>query len=83
MGRGPPGLWSTGDRRPLPLSGARRSLASGRSGARELRPKGGRGGGQAGELNGGVAAAQEVVEGRLTGDGKLGLEGRRRGRGGG
>jgi hypothetical protein len=32
---------STVDRRPLPLSGARRSSASGRSGARELRPRGG------------------------------------------
>jgi hypothetical protein len=69
------------DWRPLPLSGARRSSASGRSGARELRPKGGRGEGRAGELNGGVAFAREVVEGRLTGDGKLGSEGLRRGRG--
>jgi hypothetical protein len=57
------------DRRPLPLSGARRSSASGRSGARELRPRGGREEGWAGELNGGVAAAREAVEGRLTGGG--------------
>jgi hypothetical protein len=63
------------DRRPWPLSGARRSSASGRSGARELRPKGGQGGGRAGELNGGVAAAREAVEGRLTGVGELGSEG--------
>jgi hypothetical protein len=50
------------DQRPLPLSGARRSLASGRSGARELRLRGRREEGRASELNGGVAAAQEVVE---------------------
>jgi hypothetical protein len=37
--------------------------------------------GRAGELNGGVATAREAVEGRLTGDGNLGSEGRRRGRG--
>ncbi len=57
---------STMDRRPLPLSGARRSSASGRSGARELRPKGGRGKRWAGEFNGGVAAAREAVERHLT-----------------
>jgi hypothetical protein len=34
-------VWSTVDRRPLLRSGARRSSASGRSGARELRPRGG------------------------------------------
>jgi hypothetical protein len=78
-GRGPPGLRSTMDRRPLPLLGAHRSSASGRSGARELQPKGGRGGGRADELNGGVTAAREAVEGRLTGDGELGSEGRQRG----
>jgi hypothetical protein len=50
------------DQRPLPLSGARRSLASGRFGARELRLRGGREEGRAGELNGGVAAAREAVE---------------------
>jgi hypothetical protein len=72
---------STLDRRPLPLSGARRSSASGRSGARELRPRGGREGGRAGELNGGVAAAREVVEEHLTGARNFGSEGRRRGRG--
>jgi hypothetical protein len=31
--------WSTVDRRPLPRSRAHRSSASGRSGARELRPR--------------------------------------------
>jgi hypothetical protein len=65
------------DRRPLPLSGAHRSSASDRSGALELRPWGGREGGWAGELNGGVVVAQEAVEERLTGDGNFGLEGRR------
>jgi hypothetical protein len=73
--------WSTVDWQPLPLSRVHRSSASGRSGARELRPRGGREGGQADKLNGGVAAAREAVEGRLTGDGNLGSEGRRRGRG--
>jgi hypothetical protein len=50
---------STVDRRPLPCSGAHRSSASGRSGARELRSRGGGEEGQAGELNGVVATAQE------------------------
>ena len=63
------------DRRPLLLSGARRSSAFGRSGARELQPRGGREGGQAGELNGEVGVAREVMEGRLTGDRNLGSEG--------
>jgi hypothetical protein len=72
---------STVDRRPLPLSGARRSSASGHSGARELRPRGGQEGGRADEFNGGVSVAQEAVEGRLTGDGNLGSEGRCRGHG--
>jgi hypothetical protein len=66
---------------PLPLLGARRSTASGRSGARELRLRGGREEGRAGELNGGVAAAREMVEGRLTSGENFGSEGRRRGRG--
>jgi hypothetical protein len=66
---------STVDQRPLLLSGARWSSASGRSGARELRPRGGQEGGQAGELNGGVAAAWEAVEERLTGDENFGSEG--------
>jgi hypothetical protein len=57
---------STMDRRPLLRSGAHRSSASGRSGARELRPRGGGEEGRAGELNGGVAAAWEAVVGRLT-----------------
>jgi hypothetical protein len=70
---------STVDRRPLPRSGARWSSASGRSGARELRPRGGGEEGQVGEPNGGVAAAREAVEGRLTGGGSFGSEGRRRG----
>jgi hypothetical protein len=60
---------STVDRRPLARSGAHRISASGRSGARELRPRGGVGERRAGEFNDGVAAAREVVEGRLTGGG--------------
>jgi hypothetical protein len=65
----------------MPLSGAHRSSASSRSGAQELRPRGGREEGRAGELNGGVAAAREAVEERLTGDGNFGSEGRWRGHG--
>jgi hypothetical protein len=42
------------------------SSASDRSSAQELRSRGRREEGSAGELNGGVAAAQEVVEGHLT-----------------
>jgi hypothetical protein len=57
------------DRPPLPTRGAHRSSHSGHSGAQELRPRGGGEEGRAGELNGGVAAAREVVEGRLTGGG--------------
>jgi hypothetical protein len=72
---------STVDRRPLPRSGARRRSASGRSRARELRPRGGGGEGRVGEPNGGVAAAREAVEGCLTGGGSFGSEGRRRGHG--
>jgi hypothetical protein len=53
----------------LPCSGAHRSSASGRSGARELRPRGRGGERRAGEFNDGVAAAREAVERRLTGDG--------------
>jgi hypothetical protein len=56
-------------RPPLPTGGAHRSSASGHSGARELRPRGGGEEGRAGELNGRVAAAREAVEGRLTGGG--------------
>jgi hypothetical protein len=52
---------------PLPHSGAHRSSASGRSGARELRPRGGGGERRAGEFNDGVAEAREAVEGHLTG----------------
>jgi hypothetical protein len=55
--------------RPLPRSGAHRSTASGHSSARELRPRGGGEEGRAGELNDGVAAAREAVEGHLTGGG--------------
>jgi hypothetical protein len=62
--------WSTMDRRPLPCSGARQSSASGRSGARELRPRGGGVEGRVGEPNGGVVAAREAVEGRLTSNGE-------------
>jgi hypothetical protein len=60
---------STVDWRPLSHSGAHRSSASGRSGARELRPRGGGEERWAGELNGGVAAAREAVEGHLTSGG--------------
>jgi hypothetical protein len=69
---------STVDRRPLPRSGARWSSASGRSGARELRPRGGGEEARVGEPNGGVAAAREAVEGCLTGGGSFGSEGRQR-----
>jgi hypothetical protein len=57
----------TVDRWPLPRSGAHRSSASGRSGARELRPRSGGLKRWAGEFNDGVAAAREAVERRLTG----------------
>jgi hypothetical protein len=57
------------------------SSASGRSGARDLRPRGGGEEGRVGEPNGGVAAAREAVEGRLTSGGSFGSYGRRRGRG--
>jgi hypothetical protein len=57
------------DRPPLPTGGAHRSSASGHSIAREFQPRGGGEEGRAGELNGGVAAAQEAMEGRLTGGG--------------
>jgi hypothetical protein len=72
---------STVDRRPLPRSGARRSSASGCSGAREVRLRGGGEEGWVGEPNGGVAAAWEAMEGRLTGGGSFGSDGRRRGHG--
>jgi hypothetical protein len=69
-----PSMWtaparSSMDRQPLPCSGAHRSSAFDRSGARELRPRGGGGVGRAGKFNDGVAAVREVVEGRLTGGG--------------
>jgi hypothetical protein len=60
---------STMDRWPLPCMGAHWSLASSRSDARELRPRGEGGEGRVGELNDGVTAGQEAVEGRLTGGG--------------
>jgi hypothetical protein len=66
--------WSTVDRRLLPCSGARWSLASGRFGARELRPRGAGAEGRVGEPNGGVAAAREAVEGHLTGGGSFGSD---------
>jgi hypothetical protein len=72
---------STVDQRPLSRSGAHRSSASGRSGARELRPRGGGEEGRVGEPNGGVATAREAVEGLLTGGGSFSLEGRWQGRG--
>jgi hypothetical protein len=57
---------------------------------RELRPRGRGEEGRAGELNGGVAAAREVVEGRLTsggasarkGDGENALRAKRKSVGG-
>jgi hypothetical protein len=58
--------WSTVDWRPVPRSGAHRSSAAGRSGARELRARGGGGERRAGEVNGGVAVSREVVGRRLT-----------------
>jgi hypothetical protein len=64
-----PSAWSTMDRRPLPRSGAHRSSASSRSGARELRPRGGGGQRRAGEFNDRVVMVREVVEGCLTGGG--------------
>jgi hypothetical protein len=57
---------STMDRLPLSCTVAHRSSASGRSGARELRPRGGGGEGWLGEFNDGVAAGREAVEGCLT-----------------
>jgi hypothetical protein len=60
---------STMDRWPLPHAGAHQSSVSGRSGARDLRPRGRGGEGRAGELNDGVTAGWEAVEGRLTGSG--------------
>jgi hypothetical protein len=52
---------STMDRQTFPRLGAHRSSASDRSGARELRPRGGGGEGWAGEFNDGVAAGREAV----------------------
>jgi hypothetical protein len=52
--------------RPLPHVGAHRSSAFGRSGARELWPRGTGGERRAAELNGGITAGREVVEGHLT-----------------
>jgi hypothetical protein len=66
-GCGQRGVRSTVDWQPLLRVGAHRSSASGRSGARELRPRGRGGEGRAGELNNGVTAGREAVEGRLTG----------------
>jgi hypothetical protein len=58
---------STVDRRPLPRTGAHRSSASDRSGARERRPRGVGVEGRASEINGRVTAGREAVEGHLTG----------------
>jgi hypothetical protein len=60
---------STVDRRQLPRSRAHWSSAFDRSGARELRPRGGGGEGRAGEFNDVVAAVREAVVGRLIGGG--------------
>jgi hypothetical protein len=54
------------DQRPLLLAGAHHSWASGRSGARELWPRGEGEEGRAGELNGGFTMGREEVEGHLT-----------------
>jgi hypothetical protein len=54
------------DWRPLPCMRAPRSSASGRFSARKLRPRGGGGEGRVGELNGGITAGQEALEGHLT-----------------
>jgi hypothetical protein len=71
------GLWTAGrpvhcGRRPLSHVGAHRSSASGRSGARELWPRGGGREGRSSELNGGVTAGREAVEGHLTGGMRFG-----------
>jgi hypothetical protein len=60
---------STVDQRPLPCLGVHRSSVFGRSGARELRPRGGGAEGRPGKFNDGIAAVRVVVEGRLTGGG--------------
>jgi hypothetical protein len=81
---------STVERRTLPCSGAHRSSASGLSGARELRRRGGGGERRAGEFNDEVVTAREVVERRLTdggasarkGDGEGALRAKRRSVGG-
>jgi hypothetical protein len=70
---------STTDRQPLSCARAHRSLASGRSGARELRPRGGGGEGRAGEFNDGVAVGREAVEGHLTTGGASTQKGGREG----
>jgi hypothetical protein len=60
---------STMARQPLPRTGAHRSSAPSRSGAREVRPRGRGGEGRAGEFNDGVTVGREAVEGRLTSGG--------------
>jgi hypothetical protein len=71
LGCGPRGDRSTVDLWPLPRAGAHWSSVSGRSGARELRPRGGGGEGRAIELNGGVTMGREVVERHLTSGGEF------------
>jgi hypothetical protein len=66
---------STVDRRPLSCSGAHRSSTSDRSGARELRLRGGGGERWAGEFNDGVVVARKVVERCLTSGGALAQKG--------
>jgi hypothetical protein len=53
---------STMDRRPLPHAGAHRSSASGRSGARELRPRGGGGRGKHRGPDSGLTEAWNAAE---------------------
>jgi hypothetical protein len=53
---------STMDQRPLPRAGAHRSSASGCSGARELRPRGGGGRGKHGGPDSGLTGARKAAE---------------------
>jgi hypothetical protein len=74
-GCGPQGDRSTVVRQPFPHVGAHRSSTSGRSGARELRPRGGGGEGRDDELNSGVTTGREAVEGHLPGGIRFGNRG--------
>jgi hypothetical protein len=63
--------WSTMDRRPLSCVGAHQSSASGRSGARELRPRGGGRRGKQGGPNSVLTEARNAAE-RWRDDGEGG-----------